>query len=52
MKTIKDKMTIIDFQNYVKEFFHRILIVHEPKIELTFDEWIECLKNTEKAINE
>lgn len=39
------------FQSYVKEFFLHLDLIDFPT-ELSFDEWIELLKVTEKELNE
>lgn len=50
MKTIKDKLTVKEFLNYVKEFFG-LPMFKNTNLELTFKEWCQSLKDTEIILN-
>jgi len=47
---INNEMTIKEFENYCKEFFLKLHPIG-LSIKLTFDQWIESLKKTEKILN-
>lgn len=49
MKNINDKMTLREFEVYVKLFFYRIFSIQEPVTEANFDEWLDILKNVSKG---